>query len=97
MIVIDPFDNVHGSQHDLHKIDPYSIAELADKMPKVRQFPGSDEAEIVGVKEIGETDQGKTKEIELTIDLPVRQVSPQDAHGVEVPAHDIHYHERIEK
>lgn len=64
----------------MHKIDPYSLADIADRMPKVKPLPSSEEPEIVDVKDIGEKDQGKTREIELTIDLPVRDAEHLDAH-----------------
>ena len=65
VLSLDPYD-------DLHRIDPYSIAEIADKTrPRVKQLPGT-EPEIVSIKPVGKKDDD-TEEIQLTIDVPIHQ------------------------
>lgn len=70
MIEIDTEAADHHEVGPLHRIDPYSAADLADKMPKVRQLPGAEEVLDVHTHGIHDI-HGQEKGIELTIELPI--------------------------
>ena len=72
VVEIDPYALPVQAPTHLHKIDPYSVAELADKMPRVKQLPGTEDVHILPVVS---AEEGH-KELDLKIDLP----SPEPHH-----------------
>ena len=63
-------------QPELHKIDPYSVAELASKeLSRVKQLPVT-QPEVVDVKPVGLKDK-QFEEYQMTIEVPVHHQQHQ--------------------